>query len=180
MVCAQTFLLQNCHPRVRTAHISPISHCRGFSVPRSRLVARPSSQAPWAVSCTDLKQRVALDGIEHGTSRSCCTNLYAHITKVSAQIAEWHVHKDICGTCEPARAGPSAHLRQVTCPPDCGVPVRPPGRARSHGGGGAGACSVGTKLEARGARGGRVQALSPIAPVLRKGGSCDDPKLLGG
>ena len=26
----------------------------------------------------------------------CCINLYAHATPLSVQIAEWHVHKDLC------------------------------------------------------------------------------------
>ena len=29
---------------------------------------------------------------------SCCINLYAHATQLSAQIAEWHLHKNVCNT----------------------------------------------------------------------------------
>ena len=41
---------QNSNPLVYMAQLSPMSPCREFSVPRSRLVVRPSPQAltPWA------------------------------------------------------------------------------------------------------------------------------------
>ena len=42
--------IKNWSPQVRASPSSPISPCREFSVPRSRLLARPNSQAinPWA------------------------------------------------------------------------------------------------------------------------------------
>ena len=36
------------------------------------------------------------NGIEPGTLRYCCINLYALTTPLSAQIAEWLVHKGLC------------------------------------------------------------------------------------
>ena len=30
------------------------------------------------------------------SNKNCSINLYAHTTQLSAQIAEWYVHKDLC------------------------------------------------------------------------------------
>ena len=89
-------MLQNCNPLVCAAPLSPISPCREFSVPRSLLLALPSSQAitPWATQTCYCWWHFAR--IKPRTSLSCCINLYAHTTPLSAQIAEWYVHKDLC------------------------------------------------------------------------------------
>ena len=43
----------------------------------------------------------------------CCINLYVHTTPLSAQIAEWYVHKELCSKTVkgPARIDPTCHPR---------------------------------------------------------------------
>ena len=40
--------------------------------------------------------RHAARPVAHGAEVRCCINLYAHTTPLCAQIAEWHVRKDLC------------------------------------------------------------------------------------
>ena len=55
------------------------------------------------IYATDLRTENSLQGeigLEHALHtrglQFCCIDLYAHATMLSAQIAEWYVHKDLC------------------------------------------------------------------------------------
>ena len=67
---------------------------------------------PWVSSCARRSQGVGDVLASPGLPRvdCCCINLYARATPLSAQIAEWHMHKDLCNNCRrpsPPRAAPA-------------------------------------------------------------------------
>ena len=112
MVCAYRFMQQNCHPQVRAA---PLAHARlaaKSQSPGHGSTARPGFQA-MTLGCADSQRRVASVGIEPGTSRSGCINLYGHTILLSARTAEWYVGKELCKG--DTAAGASRGLLQSRC-----------------------------------------------------------------
>ena len=80
---------------------------------------------------------MAFVGIEPETLLSCRINLYADATPLSAQIAEWHVHKDLRDTVAAALAfaEPQSGARSPSSSPPVAAALasaEPPGGARSR------------------------------------------------
>ena len=90
--------------RVRSPQMPPI--VTSLCSPRSySLGTGPSQRAvTWGLRILDKGENGLKGAARTRGLQFCSINLYAHATQLSAQIAEWHVLKDLCDTRAASRA----------------------------------------------------------------------------